>query len=188
VKHPGSQDLRRWRYAKRCNVITDEIHKIFRTRGSETQVLHDGKWQALQGHAKTEFDAYQDLELLTPTEIRNLLVYLRTGQTDIPPRLDLEPRERYQKWKCPDCGTFTVVPVVVGLPSSDDDLAAREGHLILQGCIVYGDEPDQAVACTNCDWFGELIGNRTIRQIPRTEAFRNIFNDFDESDEERGLS
>jgi hypothetical protein len=157
---------------------------IFRARESETQVLRDGKWRDLEGHAKLEFNAYPDLKLLTPTEIRNLLVYLRTGQTDIPTRLDLEPRERYQKWKCPVCGTFTVVPVVVGLPSIEDGEAAEEGHLILQGCIVYGDEPDQAVACTDCDWFGELIGDRTIRQIPRTEAFRNMFDDFEESDEE----
>lgn len=157
---------------------------IFRTRESETRVLRDGKCWGLEGHAKIEFNTDPDLKLLNPTEIRNLFVYLRSGQTDTPTRLDLEPRERYQKWKCPVCGTFTVVPVVVGLPSSDDDLAAREGHLILQGCIVYGDEPDQAVACTGCDWFGELIGDRTIRQIPRTEAFRNMFVDFDESDEE----
>lgn len=157
---------------------------LFRARESETQVLQEGKWRELGGHAKIEFDAYLDLKLLTPIEIRNLLVYLRSGQTDTPTRLDLEPRERYQKWKCPVCGTFTVVPVVVGLPSSDDGQAARESHLILQGCIVYGDEPDQAVACTDCDWFGELIGDRTIRQIPRTEVFRNLFDDTGESNEE----
>lgn len=87
----------------------------------------------------------------------------------------------YARWVCPNCETLTVVPIVIGYPNIEDFEAAEAGHVILQGCIVYGDEPKHGVACTRCDWFGERLPGNRIRQIPRPQAFENqsVF-DFDE--------
>jgi hypothetical protein len=184
VEPQAPRVLHRWRYAKRVDPVTGDIWVLFRLRDSQVEVLEDGKWRSTAGDSAIDLDWDPGFAWLSPIESRNLLAYLRTGQTDLPVHLDREPKERYQKWKCPNCGTFTVVPVVVGMPSFEDGEAAREGHLILQGCIFYGDEPKQAVACTTCDWFGELIRDRTILQIPRTRAFRNQYDLNDELEEE----
>jgi len=182
VEPNQEQSGRRWLYAKRFDFETGDIWALYRTRDSELQVLQQGKWRDITGNATVDLEGDPDHEWLRPTERRNLLAYLRTGQTDIPSRLDLEPAERYRKWKCPHCATFTVVPVIVGMPTPEVWEAAQEGHFIVQGCIVYGDEPDYAVACTTCDWFGELIRDRTIRQVARPRAFIDD-HDLAEADE-----
>ena len=88
-------------------------------------------------------------------------------------QLDPESGDRYQKWVCPNCGTLTVVPILVGFPDDEGFEAAEAGHVILQGCIVYGDEPKRGVTCKQCDWFGERLPGNRIRQIPRPQAFDN---------------
>jgi len=55
----------------------------------------------------------------------------------------------------------------------------------VQGCIIYGDEPKHAVACTTCDWFGELIRDRKIREVPRPRAFTDDSDLFDLDQEEQ---
>jgi hypothetical protein len=74
-----------------------------------------------------------------------------------------------------------VVPILVGFPDDEGFEAAEAGHVILQGCIVYGDEPKRGVACKQCDWFGERLPGNRIRQISRPQAFENrsVF-DFDD--------
>lgn len=174
---------RQWRYTKVFDVVTGDIWVLHRSRGSQGQVLREGAWRNISGEDEHEMVLGTDQIELTPIERRNLFAFLSTGQTDVPARLDLEPNERYRKWKCPDCETFTVVPVISGLPTEDDGEASREGHIILQGCIVFGDEPSNAVACTTCGWFGEVLGGRKIRHVPRPEAFRRSFDDFEKMDQ-----
>lgn len=65
------------------------------------------------------------------------------------------------------------MPIIIGYPNLEDFEAAEAGHVILQGCIVFGDEPRQGVACTQCEWFGERLPGNKIREIARPQAFSN---------------
>lgn len=163
---------KRWRYVKRCSDQTGEITSIYRTRGFDIEVLRDGRWTPADYRSWFHVREDPDYEWLTRQETSNLLNFLRTGQEGLPRRLDLQPTERYKKWKCPDCQTFTVVPIVIGLPGAEDMEAEAEGHIILQGCIVYGDEPDQPIACTQCGWFGEALRGKRVRQLSAPRAFQ----------------
>lgn len=167
----GRQSASRWRYAKRSDHFSGDIVSLFRVRGLNVQILREGNWEA--ANYRRWFDIIEDpeFEWLTRQETTNLHSYLRSGQEGTPPRLDLQPSERYKKWKCPDCQTFTVVPIVIGYPNPEDMEAEREGHIILQGCIVHGDEPEKPVACTACGWFGEQVRGNTIRAVQPSQAF-----------------
>lgn len=161
----------RWRYAKRIDHFSGDIVSLFRVRGLDVQILRDGKWEP--AHYRRWFDIIEDPEFqwLTRQETTNLHSYLRASRDGFPPRLDLEPAEQYRKWKCPKCDTFTIVPIVIGLPNPEDMEASMRGDIILQGCIVYGDEPDRPIACTHCGWFGEHIRGKKIRELPLSQAF-----------------
>ncbi len=161
----------RWRYSKRIDHFSGEIVSLYRVRGLDVQILRDGKW--VSANYRRWFDIIEDpeFEWLTRQETTNLHNFLRSGQEGIPPRLDLQPRERYKKWKCPNCQTFTVIPIVIGYPNPEDMEAEMEGHIILQGCTVYGDEPEKPVACTACGWFGEQIRGNSIRGLPPSKNF-----------------
>lgn len=146
--------------------VVDEymrIISVYRTQDEKWECLEDGKWVSV-----TDVVVYSGTNLveLTKCERENLAAFLKTGQEELPDRLDLEPRERYQRWKCPDCETFTVVPMVMGFPSELDMEAAERGEIILTGCIVRGDEPRRPVACTQCDWYGENTKTHHIRKLP----------------------
>ena len=163
---------RRWRYAKRVNFDDDDrIVSLFRFRGVDIEQLVNGRW--VPAHHRRWFDVHEDPEFvpLTKQETTNLHSWLRSGFEAIPERLDLEPVERYRKWKCPNCDTFTIVPIVIGLPNPEDFEAAIRGDIILQGCIVDGDEPDRPIACTQCGWFGEHVAGKRIRELPRSQPF-----------------
>lgn len=64
--------------------------------------------------------------------------------------------QKYKKWACPKCGTDTVVPAIIGMPDSDLMDLEKNGHVVLRGCIVNGDEPQHPVQCTQCSWTGEI--------------------------------
>lgn len=164
---------RRWRYVKRVNfnVDDDRIVGLFRFKGVDIERLVDGKWEP--AHYRRWFDVHEDPEFiwLTKQETMNLHSWLRSGFEGIPERLDLEPAEQYRKWKCPNCHTFTIVPIVIGLPNPEDMEASMRGDIILQGCIVYGDKPDRPIACTRCGWFGEHVRGKKIRELPPSQAF-----------------
>lgn len=161
---------KRWHYAKRLADDGTTIIALLRTRALDIQYLRQGRW--VIAHYKDWFTIREDpfCEWLTIQERRNLLSYLACGQKELPRRLDLEPSERYRKWICPNCRTRTVVPIVIGLPSYEDMKAATEGHIILYGCVVHGDEPQRPVACTTCDWHGEHVkGTKvTMSQAPKS--------------------
>ena len=162
----GQRSVSRWRYAKRIDHLSGEIVSLYRVRGLDVQILRDGKWEA--ANYRRWFDIIEDpeFEWLSGQEASNLNNYLRCGQTEIPKRLDLEPALRYKKWKCPNCQTFTVVPAVVGLPGADLMEAERDGHVVLHGCTVFGDQSERPVACTECHWQGEHLRGKTLRQNP----------------------
>ena len=60
---------------------------------------------------------------------------------------------------------------MIGYPNPEDMEAEREGHIILQGCIVHGDEPEKPVACTTCGWFGEYLKGKVIRALNLSKDF-----------------
>lgn len=155
-------ETRRWRYYKKVNDLSDEIELLYRSRGSEIEELREGNWVTASDLSAAEDLSVNGLKPLSRTESRNLLTYLRCGQRVTPSRLDLEPAIRYQKWKCPDCGAFTVVPAIFGFPGHDLMLAEREGHVVLFGCSILGDEPERPVACTSCSWNGEHLGGKRV--------------------------
>ena len=74
-------------------------------------------------------------------------------------------KKRVEKWLCPSCGLERVVPVLIGLPTAEDGERARKGEVILHGCIVFGNEPDRPVQCTECGWYGERIRGGKIREF-----------------------
>ena len=49
---------------------------------------------------------------------------------------------------CPFCGSRAAVPIVYGLPGRELEKAAERGELVLGGCMVSFDAPDQA--CQDC--------------------------------------
>lgn len=155
----------KWGYAKRVEVISGEVVDLYRVRGNDVQEWLDGKWVTADAELLSSIPNDLDLFWLNDQEYRNLHHLLGTGRLDLPVRLDLEPEERYLKWRCPDCGSFTVVPIVIGLPNAEDMEASIDGHLILWGCIVHGFEPERPVGCTNCDWTGERVAGRKIRPL-----------------------
>ena len=155
----------KWRYVKRVEVISEEVIALYRVWDNEAQEWLAGKWMSTESDFLSSIPNDLDLFWLSDLEYRNLHHLLGTGRFDLPVRLDLEPEERYLKWKCPECGTFTVVPIVIGLPNAEDMEASIDGHLILWGCIVHGFEPERPVGCTNCDWTGERIAGRKIRPL-----------------------
>ena len=163
---------KRWLCAKWLSGVDDSIIALYRTRGLEVECLSDGRWEPADPQDWFTIREQPGYEWLTRQEVINLNYYLRSGQTEIPQCLNLEPPERYRKWKCPTCGTYTIVPIVTGLPNPEDMEAAMEGHIILQGCIVYGDEPKRPVGCTTCGWYGEHLRGKTIRELPPSQAFR----------------
>jgi len=63
---------------------------------------------------------------------------------------------KYPKWACPKCATNTVVPAIIGMPDSDLMDLERDGHVVLRGCIVSGEQPQHPVQCTQCSWTGEI--------------------------------
>ena len=160
----GRPRIARWRYGKRVKVDSCRIVALFRERDFVVETLHLGKW-VLTNNSRW-FDVSEDsqFEWLSRQEASNLHSYLRCGQTETPERLDLEPSLRYKKWECPNCRTFTVVPAVVGLPGVDLMEAERDGHVVLHGCTVFGDQPERPVACTVCHWQGEHVRGKTLRQ------------------------
>ena len=155
----------RWRYAKQIQVVSEEVVSLFRVRGEEIEQWQAGKWELAEPELLTSIPNDWDLFWLSDQEYRNLHHLLGTGRLDLPVRLDLQPEERYLKWKCPECRTFTVVPIVIGLPNVEDMEASMDGHLILWGCIVHGFEPEHPVGCTSCDWTGERVARRKIRAL-----------------------
>lgn len=164
-----SSNTKRWTYIKRVTLDSDVI-QVFRTRNDESQVLRSGEWETI-GAQWLDGDRDSDLVEMTAREVSNLLSVIRAGYDDLPTRLDLKPRERCEKWKCPTCGTPTVVPILIGMPTEECGQAAMRGDVILQGCIVYGDEPDRPVGCTACGWYGEHVRGSTIRELPPSRAF-----------------
>jgi hypothetical protein len=164
-----SQSQKRWTYIKRISPDGD-VREVFRARGDDTQVLICGKWSPIDA-SWLDVKTVPNLFVMTAREVSNLLSVLRAGQEDLPSRLELEPYEQYQKWKCPNCQTMTVVPILIGMPSEEVGQAAMRGDVLLQGCIVYGDEPDRPVGCTTCDWYGEHVRGATIRKLPPSRAF-----------------
>ena len=164
--------IQRWRYAKQLSGLDDSIIALFRTRGLEIEFLSDGTWRPTDARDWSAIREEPTYEWLSRQEVINLNYYLRSGETETPRRLNLEPPERYRKWKCPTCSSYTIVPIVIGLPNVEDMEAAMDGHIILQGCIVYGDEPKRPVGCTACGWYGEQVAAKKIRQLPPSQAFR----------------
>lgn len=160
----GRRSGSRWRYAKRIDHSSGDIVSLFRVRGLDVQMLRDGKWEVANYQRGLDIIEDPDFEWLSRQEASNLHSYLRCGQIEIPKRLDLEPSLRYKKWECPNCRTFTVVPAVVGLPGADLMEAERDGHVVLHGCTVFGDQPERPVACTVCHWQGEHVRGKTLRQ------------------------
>lgn len=63
------------------------------------------------------------------------------------------------------------MPIVIGLPNAGDLEAGMAGYIILQGCVVYSDEPERPIACAACGWFGEQVRSNTIRAVPPSQAF-----------------
>lgn len=153
----------RWRYMKHVDDESGKISRLFRVRGSDVEELQDGNWVSCPHERWPEVDEDNGRAWLTSTEAANLRTYLRCGQDGIPERLDLEIPECYMKWKCPNCDTFTIVPMIVGYPDMEAAEAERRGDIILVGCTIFGDEPDRPVGCTGCEWRGEHVRGRTIR-------------------------
>lgn len=54
--------------------------------------------------------------------------------------------------QCPRCASADVVPVVIGMPTRELELAASRGELILGGCEIRGEERDPQWGCTACGW------------------------------------
>jgi hypothetical protein len=177
VAYKGLLTRKRWRYAKRFDCDTNEIVALYRLRGVDVEYFAEGKWFTASPKSWFNVQEDPDYEWLTHQETTNLHNYLRSGFTERPKRLDLEPPEQYKKWKCPNCGTYTVVPIVIGLPSNEDMEASMQGHIILQGCIVYGDEPSRPIACTTCDWFGEQVRGKKIQRTNPSRAFQGDLGD-----------
>ncbi len=84
------------------------------------------------------------------------------------------PRD-HPKLACPKCGTATVVPVIIGMPDADLMELARDGHFVLWGCIVDGDEPENPVQCTHCSWTGEIRKGKLFPTL--TEINPSVIDD-----------
>jgi hypothetical protein len=50
--------------------------------------------------------------------------------------------------KCPNCGEKKVATILYGLPSSEMDVDARAGRIVLGGCCLT--ECDPSWECTGC--------------------------------------
>ncbi len=53
---------------------------------------------------------------------------------------------------CPNCGSFSTVPIIYGLPVADDLERAQRGEFVLGGCLVglHDPDPDPNRCCTTC--------------------------------------
>lgn len=60
-----------------------------------------------------------------------------------------QPRKR-RKFKCPQCGSVTVVPIEYGMPDEDLIKQAMAGEVLLGGCCIEDGQPTRG--CTECDW------------------------------------
>lgn len=78
-------------------------------------------------------------------------------------------KTKFKKWPCPVCKTETVVPAIVGMPSGDLGDMAEAGHVILWGCSLMGNEPDDPVQCTSCSWTGEIRNKTLFPALTRIE-------------------
>ena len=84
------------------------------------------------------------------------------------------PRD-HPKLACPKCAADTVVPVVIGMPDADLMELARDGHVILWGCSIFGDEPENPVQCTHCSWTGEIRKGKLFPTL--TEINPSVIDD-----------
>ena len=50
---------------------------------------------------------------------------------------------------CPECSSTSVAPIVYGLPGPELMEESREGHVVLGGCVVTGEDPTHA--CRDCE-------------------------------------
>lgn len=164
-------ERRRWRYGKQFDEIDGLVLRVYRWRLDVPQVLRGHQWTNVDPEPWRDVSESPNFAWMGADETKNLLAFLRTGNPKIPGSFDLGPPERYQRWECPICLIYTIVPVVIGLPNPEDMEAAMRGEIILQGCIVHGDEPARPIVCTQCGWFGEHIRGRRIRQLPPSTAF-----------------
>ena len=145
---------------------TGAIRRIFRAGKGQVEELRGGEWTRLCDIEDSEWGSLEKLaRKLSPLERQNLKAYLSTGQREIPGNLELSPPERFKKWRCPECETFTVIPIIIGLPSYEMMEAQKCGDVILWGCTMDGSEPLRPVGCTDCGWYGEHTRGRHIREI-----------------------
>jgi hypothetical protein len=83
--------------------------------------------------------------------------------------------QKYKKWPCPKCGTATVVPAIIGMPDADLMELERDGHVILWGCSIFGNEPENPVQCTHCSWTGEIRKGKLFPTL--TEINPSVIDD-----------
>ena len=83
--------------------------------------------------------------------------------------------QKYKKWPCPKCGTDTVVPAIIGMPGADLMELERDGHVILWGCSIFGNEPENPVQCTHCSWTGEIRKGKLFPML--TEINPSVVDD-----------
>lgn len=72
---------------------------------------------------------------------------------------------------CPQCGSKNILRIIYGYPSQELLNAAKQGKVLLGGCVIYDSSPEYE--CKDChkQWNKAEIINIAYKSIKRIEAF-----------------